>query len=143
MLGGCSYQEFHQSLGGSPLKPTEPKSVAESYKLPSTAWLSKSCVTQAPVLDYKLACGVVGQREEFEEHNLASEVDDYCLNQSLSILDVPMISYERYRYQPWSSWMQAGRTTFKAPASWPRQPGISSASKLKPSFGCFCRPKKN
>ena len=45
------------------MKPTEPKSVAESYKLPSTAWPSRSCVTHALVLDFRAAGGGAFQLE--------------------------------------------------------------------------------
>ena len=54
------------------MKPTELKNAAENFKLPSTAWQSRSCATQAPALDFKLACAMVGRHEEIEEHILAS-----------------------------------------------------------------------
>ena len=39
------------------MKPTEPKNAAENYRLPSTAWPSRSCATHALVLDFRVADG--------------------------------------------------------------------------------------
>ena len=52
MLGGCSCQESLRNLGGSPSRPTEHKSDEAKCKSPSAAWRSKSCATQAQVLDF-------------------------------------------------------------------------------------------
>ncbi len=56
------------------MMPTEPKTAAVNYKWPSATWLSRSCVTQAPVLDF-----IQRAKSSFRD-------DDYFLNQSLSIL---------------------------------------------------------
>ena len=78
-------------------RPTELKSVEARCRLPSAAWLSRSCATQAPVLDF------IGRAQSsFREV-------DYFLNQSSSNLDDPKIGYERFRCQPWTCWMQAVR----------------------------------
>ena len=39
------------------MKPTELKNAAENYRLPSTAWPSRSCATHALVLDFRAAGG--------------------------------------------------------------------------------------